>query len=161
MFMLDNAVLDWFVLDRIVPDWFALDWFVLDWIVPDQFVLDFHSGPKLGSSTFFPPTPTGRILEEGTGSGFVASGELPTPSTEALREPEIVGAISAPKAGRLTELAGESAQIREEVLTIEVVLIEERVPDLSIELAQVLEKPIVYPTEMNKDTEVRGIMEAS
>ncbi|GMH24618.1 hypothetical protein Nepgr_026461 [Nepenthes gracilis] len=73
----------------------------------------------------------------------------------------MVDAVSVPDAGGPIGLVDKLAQVREEVLIVEAILTKERVPDLSIELARVLKKPIVCPADMGKDVEATRIVEAS
>ncbi|GMH11053.1 hypothetical protein Nepgr_012894 [Nepenthes gracilis] len=102
-----------------------------------------------------------RVLEEGTGSGFAVGGEPSAPSAKASRELGVVGVVSVPKVGGEIRPICESAQVREEVLNVEVVLTEERVPNLSTKLALVPEEPLVCPANIGKDAEVTGIVEVS
>ncbi|GMH00868.1 hypothetical protein Nepgr_002707 [Nepenthes gracilis] len=74
-------------------------------------------------------------MEEGTESRFTVGGEPRTPSAETPREPKVVGVVSVPKTSGLTRPICELAQVREDVITIEAVLTEERVLNLSTEIA--------------------------
>ncbi|GMH02605.1 hypothetical protein Nepgr_004444 [Nepenthes gracilis] len=73
----------------------------------------------------------------------------------------MVGAVSNSELGGPTKLVGELAQVWEEVLTVETVLTEERMPSLSTELARVSEELLICLADIGKDAKATGIMEVS